>query len=124
MFVELNLNPLGKRVGDCAVRAIATVEDVSWYEAFDYLCGYGRELCEMPNANSVIGAFLKDRGYSRHVIENTCPACYTIGDFANDHPKGIFVVGTGTHVVAVIDGCVYDSWDSTQEIPQFFWRFD
>lgn len=122
MFVELNLNPQHKRKGDCSVRALAAAEDRSWYEIYDELYHIGREMGDMENSNDVIGQFLKERGYIRYSIPNTCPACYTVRDFANDHPEGIYVLGTGSHVVAVINGDYYDSWDSGDEVPVYCWR--
>jgi len=122
VFVELNLNPQHKRKGDCSVRALAAAEDRSWYEIYDELYHIGREMGDMENSNDVIGQFLKERGYIRCSIPNTCPACYTVRDFANDHPEGIYVLGTGSHVVAVINGDYYDSWDSGDEVPVYCWR--
>jgi len=74
----------------------------------------------MPSANVVWISFLQDMGFRKHIIPNNCPSCYTIQDFCNDHPKGLYVVGTGTHVVAVLNGRYYDSWDSGDEIPVFY----
>lgn len=122
MFVELNLNPQHKRKGDCSVRALAAAEDRSWYEVYDELYHIGREMGDMENSNDVIAEFLRERGYTRYSIPNTCPSCYTVRDFANDHPEGIYVLGTGTHVVAVINGDYYDSWDSGDEVPVYCWR--
>jgi hypothetical protein len=76
----------------------------------------------MPSENDVWGTYLYNMGYDRYLIPNTYPRCYTIRDFAYDHPRGEFIVGTGTHVVAVINGDYYDSWDSGEEIPLFYWR--
>ena len=121
-YKYVNPNPEGKRVGDCAIRAIAIAENLTWDEAYDLLTEYGRELKNLPNANEVWGAFLRDRGYTRHVLPDTCPDCYTIGDFAEDHPKGLFVVATGSHVVTIIDGCVMDAWDSRRETVTYFWE--
>jgi hypothetical protein len=38
-----------------------------------------------------------------------------------DHPHGTYVLGFGGHVATVVDGTLYDSWNSLQEIPQFYW---
>lgn len=122
MWIKTQINPLGKSVGDCAIRAIAIAEGLTWDEAYDLLTEYGREFKNLPNANEVWGAFLKDRGYTRHIIEDTCPDCYTIEDFCRDHPKGIFVVGTGTHVVTCIDGNALDAWNSLSETPLYYWE--
>ena len=42
-------------------------------------------------------------------------------DFCNDHPKGAYILALSSHVVAVVDGCYYDTWDSGQEIPIYYW---
>lgn len=80
---------------------------------------------DLPNSDAVWGAFLKSRGFRRFAIPDTCPDCYTVADFAEDHPDGTYAVGTGSHVVAVTDGGNYfDSWDSGSEVPIFYWRKD
>jgi hypothetical protein len=124
MFVYTNPNPRGSLIGDCSVRAVAVAMNTSWDRAYDWLTEYGRREKNMPNADSVWGMFLKDQGFSRHAIPNTCPMCYTIRDFCLDHPKGVYVVGTGTHVVAIVDGDYYDTWDSGDEVPAYYWRQD
>ena len=77
---------------------------------------------DVISADSVWGSVLRQNGFYRHAIPNSCPDCYTIEDFAEEHPEGVYVVGTGTHVCTIRDGIVFDSWDSTQEIPQFYWH--
>ena len=79
-------------------------------------------MSDMPTSNPVWGAYLKSKGYLQVTIPNTCPDCYSIRDFCEDNPKGTFVVGTGTHVVAIVDGDYYDAWDSGDEIPVYYFR--
>lgn len=122
MFSMWNPSPTGARVGDCSVRAISKVLGVDWETAYTMLCLKGFDLYDMPNSNAVINALLTSKGFNRSVIPNTCPDCYTIGEFADDHPQGIYVVGTGDHVAAVVGGTVYDTWDSSNEIPIFYWE--
>lgn len=74
------------------------------------------------NSDPVWGAYLRSRGFSRSVIPNSCPDCYTIADFAENHPRGEYVLGTGKHAVAVVDGVIYDTWDSSREIPIFYYE--
>lgn len=122
MFKFYNPNPRGRRVGDCTVRALTAALDLTWHEAYDLMCRKGAEVCDMPSANAVWGETLRERGMVREVIPDLCPACYTIGEFAADNPSGLFVVGTGNHVVTIDNGTVYDSWDSRCEIPQYYYR--
>ena len=108
-------------MGDCAVRAVAVALGTDWETAYRMICKAGLDMADMPSSNSVWGAVLRRNGFYRTAIPNTCPDCYTLGDFADDHPDGTFVVGTGNHVATVVDGVVYDSWNSLNEIPQYFW---
>ena len=75
----------------------------------------------MPNSDSVWGSYLRSKGFERAIIPNTCPDCYTVADFAADHPTGTYVLGTGTHAVTVQDGVIYDAFDSSNEIPIFYY---
>lgn len=121
MYRVANPNPNGSYVGDCVIRALSIANNKSWYETYIELCLQGLLLYDMPSSNRVWNEYLKTEGYTRHVIPDTCPECYTIRDFCNEYFKGTYILGTGTHVVAVIDGDYYDTWDSGDESPICFW---
>lgn len=121
MYIEWNNNPVGRRVGDCSVRAISKALDVDWETAYAMIASNGFAMGDMPSSNSVWGAVLRQNGFKKQAIPNSCPDCYTFADFARDNPRGTFVLGTGTHVATVVDGNIYDSWDSSDEIPVFVW---
>lgn len=121
MWVKYNPNPAGRSVGDCAVRAVAKALNIDWERAYALIAKNGYGMGDMPSADSVWGAVLRQNGFYRTSIPDTCPMCYTAEDFAKDNPKGVFVLGFGGHVATVVDGNIYDSWDSSKEIPQFFW---
>ena len=121
-FKFYNPNPKGKLVGDCSVRAISYALNQSWDDTYLGLTAQGLAMGDMPSSNSVWGSYLYDNGFRREVIPNSCPYCYTVIDFCKDNPKGLFVLATGTHVVAVEDGSYFDSWDSGDEVPVYYWR--
>lgn len=121
MWKEFNNNPTGRRVGDCAVRAIAKALGVDWETAYGLISAAGYAMGDMPSSDSVWGAVLRQNGFYRAAIPNTCPDCYTAEDFCRDNPRGTFVLGFGGHVATVQDGVLYDSWDSSQETPVYFW---
>ena len=121
-FSYFNPNPAGKQVGDCAVRAIAKATGKSWDETYIGLCLQGLMMGDLPSANAVWGAYLRQHGFSRSVIPNTCPDCYTVLDFCADHPSGMYVLALSSHVVCVRDGEYFDTWDSGREIPLFYWE--
>lgn len=121
MWIEYNPNPTGRKVGDCAVRAVAKALDIDWEAAYTKISTNGFLMGDMPSSDSVWGAVLRQNGFYRQSIPNTCPDCYTTQDFCEDHPEGVFVLGFGNHTATVKDGNLYDSWNSLREIPVYFW---
>ena len=121
MWGKYNPNPTGRMVGDCAVRAVAKALDVDWETAYDMIALNGYYMGDMPSSDSVWGSVLRQHGFYRAAIPDRCPDCYTAADFCRDNPEGVFVLGFGGHVATVEDGVIYDSWDSSREIPQYFW---
>lgn len=121
-FHSFNPNPRAAKVGDCAVRAVAKALGISWYEAYTLLVAEGLEQCDMPSANNVWGAVLRKNGFRRAAIPAECPDCYTVRDFIQEYPAGTYVVALKNHVVTVCDGELYDTWNSMDENPIYFWR--
>ena len=120
MFIRTNPNPASNLVGDCVIRAISILLNKSWDYVYDEVTLQGKLMFDMPSSNAVWGAYLHDLGYKRKVIPNTCPNCYSIVQFCEDNPQGKYLLATGTHVVTVIDGDYYDTWDSGDEIPIYY----
>lgn len=121
-WIKTNPNPLGKEAPDCVIRALCIALDCSWYQIYDDLCRLGREECSMPSADAVWGKYLYLKGFTPFQLHRSCPDCITIGEFAERFPEGIYIIGTGSHAVAIMDGRYYDSWDSGNEIASFFWQ--
>ena len=119
MFAKFNPNPCGKAVGDCAVRAVAKALDITWREAYCELMIEGYTVCDMPSANAVWGGLLRRHGFRRMNIESE--GCITAEDFCEAHPKGSYVVAMYSHVAAIIDGVLYDAWDSGNETVLYAW---
>lgn len=121
VWIEYNPNPAGRNVGDCSVRAISKALNIDWETAYALIALNGYLMGDVISSNSVWGAVLRQHGFSRHAIPNTCPDCYTAEDFCAENPRGVYVLGFGNHVATVQDGRLFDSWDSSREIPQFYW---
>lgn len=121
-FIYSNPNPYGIQTNDCTIRGLSLFFNEPWRKIYWDVVTIGSELGRMPETNYVWMEYLKRRGYKEYPILDTCPNCYTIIDFCNDHHKGTYLLGTGKHVVTVIDGNYYDVWDSGDEVPIFFFR--
>jgi hypothetical protein len=121
MYKEYNPNPIGLRVGDCAVRAVAKALGIDWGTAYLKLLISGFQMGDLPSSDNVWSAVLRKEGFYRKAIPDTCPDCYTAADFCEDYPNGTYVLSFGGHVATVQDGDLYDSWDSSNLVPQYYW---
>ena len=119
MYVRYNQNPCKKRTIDCTVRALATLLDEDWNKIYVQLCVLGYEMCDMPSSKAVINEYLDQQGYSRRLVYGKN---YTVRDFAEDHPRGRFLLATDSHGVLVISGYTIDTWNSLDEIILLYWE--
>lgn len=122
MFIKYNINPQRKNVGDCTIRAISKALDQSWEETYTGIALEGFAMCDMPSANHVWGAYLRSKRFTRKIIPESCPIDYTVKDFSKDNPQGTYILALSGHVVAVVDGDYYDTWDSGDETPIYYWE--
>lgn len=122
MYSYYNANPYKIRVGDCVIRAISKALNQSWEDTYIDLTIQGYLMGDLLSSNAVWGAYLKSKGFTRDIISNDCPECYTIEDFCNEHPKGTYIIGTGTHAVCVIDNTIFDTWNSSGETPIYYYH--
>ena len=106
MWIYANPNPCRQEEPDCVVRAISIATDQSWKKVHRDLCQLSCEKCTMPSVNWLWGLYLKRKGFRN----------------ARMYPEGTYVVGTGTHAVAVIGGNWYDAWDSADETLTYFYE--
>lgn len=121
MWKMYNPNPVGLHVEDCVQRAISAALGVDWDTASDIVHEFAKNMGLPEHNDAVWGAILRKNGFYRKVIPNSCPDCYTVEDFCVDHPRGVYVLKVSNHVVTIIDGNAYDSWNSLMEIPQYYW---
>ena len=120
MYEFYNPNPKKKNTGDCAVRALSKALCTDWENAKILLDVYSLEEAEIETADVVWGKILYTHGFRDYKL----PFCEDVCDlesFCRKHPKGTYVVKLSGHVVCVVDGVYYDSWDSGGEIPLYYW---
>ena len=122
MYIPTNPNPNGAYVEDCVIRAIAIATGKSWDETYINICLQGYLMKNMPSVNKVWGSYLTSSGFVRSSLPTNCPDCYTVRDFCAENKTGIYILATGSHVVAVVDGNYCDAWDSGDEMPIEVWR--
>lgn len=118
---KCNPNPKRNLVGDCTVRALSLAIEQDWETTYAGLSAVGFVMCDMPSANNVWGNYLKQHGFKRYVVDESEKEPYTVEKFCKEHPVGVYVLAVEGHVVCVRDGFYYDTWDSGEENPIYYW---
>lgn len=118
-YYQPNKKDLKDEVGDCQIRAFSKVLNLTWLEAFDMTIPICRELqtytifdCDLKKTKKAMDKL----GFSYIGISNKKGSKRpTVDGFAKDHPTGRYIVTIAHHVVAVVDGKYYDTWDSGEK---------
>lgn len=115
-YYQPNKKDLKDSYSDCQVRALSKALGVTWLEAFDLTIPICREMqtytifggsCEIGKKS------LAKLGFEYHGVSNKKGTKRpTVDSFAKEHPTGRYIAKVASHVVAVVDGKYYDTWDS------------
>jgi len=122
-FIETNLNPTGKRVNDCVVRAIMKATNYTWRTVYAGLTGLGNDLYRLPNEKEVYHLYLKQLGWEKQPMprhENR--KRYTVIEFAAENPVGTFVISVANHLTVLVDGNLYDTWNCSRKCLGNYWK--
>lgn len=121
-YVEHNINPENKKVGDCAIRAVAVATGLGWDVAYKLLSEIGFNLkCAMSDVEAVEEALLRC-GFSVGKIKvpkgSSRP---TVAEFADEHPNWYCVLRVANHLVACGRGNYVDTWDCGDKSVYKYW---
>lgn len=122
-FRFYNPNPKRLVVGDCVIRAMSKLFDAEWDDMYAQVSLQGFKMKDMPSSDAVWSECLVERGFQAvaPICQFNTPPC-TVRSFAETHSTGRFLLFIGSHVVTVVNGDYYDTWDSGDEIPRFYWK--
>lgn len=115
-YYQPNDKDIKNQYGDCTIRALSKVLGLSWIETFDLTIPFCREY-QTPNIFNVDvkteREILDKLGFMYYGISNKKGSKRpTVAGFAKEHKKGTYILNVANHVVAVVDGIYYDTWDS------------
>ncbi len=96
-MIFYNANTFGHHVADCAIRSISVAEGISWDEAYKKLSDYARVRGLMISDVESIEEYLDDN-YNRVCVEDM-----TVGEFAESHPFGTYLVTMPGHITVIVD---------------------
>ena len=123
VFYQPNSHDTRNCVGDCSIRAFCKFFNISWVEAFDWLCEAARTLGTMPNQIRNIKVVMKMKGHIYHRIGNEPK---TVDEFVTVHGgKYMLLVKAKKnemHVVTCRNHYYYDTWDSGKAKIVGYWK--
>lgn len=123
-FRFYNANPKNKFTCDCGIRAISTATQIPYnqvvMELAEMQCTTGYDVGD----TKLINKYLQSKGWIKHTqprkADNTKYTGKEFCERAHYYENYIANIG-GHHIVAIIDGRVYDTWDSTDGCIGNYW---
>ena len=108
--------------GDCVVRAIAIAAQLPYQKVYDDLFALNRatnkkkDRCSPRDGNTsmkTIKQYLEGMGWRWKPTMQIGSGC-TVHLRADELPKGRLIVRASRHLVAVVDGVIHDTYDSSR----------
>lgn len=104
--------------GDCAIRALAIGTDTDYKQVWQELCDMSKQSGFFMNEKPVWSRYLKERGFTEHKL----PKPYKSVDRLNLKDAIVYVrAGYGTHLTAVVNGNLCDTWDCRDRLAYSYW---
>ncbi len=132
-LIRYNANTRGTRTGDCTARAISLAFGIDYHKARKALndsakahnLANKRPFWEYNSHSNCIEVIKQLGGGNLNENKDRTP----VGSFADNHPSGTYIIWcsrdgishAGNHLVTIIDGKVYDSWDSRNYKVKGYW---
>lgn len=117
-FRYLNVNPDQTSRNDCVTRAISKASDIPYAVIRKKLYHTARLLdceklcmtCYAHLIQSVLGG-----------VPRNCEGM-TVGEFADLHPKGTYLIRISGHLTMIQDNTIYDIWDCRNRMCDVAWE--
>lgn len=121
-YYQPNKKDIKDEYGDCVIRALTKALGMEWLEVFDDIQPISRELQVPFNCKPCYERYLAEKGYiwkSDKVAKGKKKL--TPQTFYKEHPTGTYILRQAHHLVTVVDGYFYDTWDSGDRSVYGYW---
>lgn len=115
-----NVNPEHKEINDCVCRAISLASGMPYEEVEEKLF-FSAKLLDCEKLCVCCYSFLLDDYFK---FKRVYAEGMTINEFADYHPRGIYIVRVNQHLSCIIDGFIHDIWDCGEEIITDSWMVE
>lgn len=126
VLVKYNANTRGTDTGDCTARSISLAFNINYSKVRKMLYASAKQLhYDSYNVDDNVDRVLYQLGAG---AKQRPSKKISVDEFADTHAHGTYIVGCSksngtyaTHMVCIIDGTVYDSWDSRVYYVDEYW---
>ncbi len=123
-FKKYNINPKGKKTGDCAIRAVAAATGLGWDAAYKGLSEAGFALKTAMNDAEAIEFFLVNvLGWHVGTIPRGTKKP-RVDQFAEEHPDWYAVLRVSHHITCSGQGNYIDIWDCGDSHVYKYWYIE
>lgn len=115
-YFNYNVNPKGRKTGDCCVRALVGTLKIHYDEAIDLCAEYAKELCYGITDKQVVEAVLKEFGWVKmKQPRKKNGRKYTVGEMdqiltKQQMQEGVLIT-IANHHTCITEGYLQDTWD-------------
>jgi hypothetical protein len=136
-FTKANYNPTDKKVGDCVVRAIMKATGQTWLTTYKELCAIGEQNYSMPNDKTTYEKYLEAKGWLKQKMPKQgivgirmmggvkgsyqTYKRYTVVEFADENPKGTYIISVANHMTVLVNGELFDTWNCGNKSVGNYW---
>ena len=121
-FEKKNVNPKGRKAGDCVIRALSTSSGMRWQSVYEQLGELGLRLCRMPNEKQTYEKWLNIMQYTKHKQPRREDGTkYTVQELIDELWVRDAVITVANHMTVVEDGVLIDTWDCSQKTVCNYW---
>jgi len=122
-YFQPNKKDLKDEYGDCVIRSFVKATELTWLQIFDELHPISRELQVPFNCRPCYEKYLDGKGYTYYGISNKKGTKRpTVLSFAKEHKTGTYILRVAHHLVTVVNGIYYDTWDCGSKSLYGYWE--
>lgn len=122
-YYQPNKKDLKDKYGDCVIRALTKALNMEWLQVFDEMQPISREMQVPFNCRPCYEKYMESKGLKYTGISNKKGTKRpTVETFAKDHKAGTYILRVARHLVTVVDGIYYDTWDSGGKSLYGYWE--
>ena len=117
-FEYLNVEPSGVKKNDCVTRAIKLASGLPYEEVRKKLF-FSAKLLDCPKLCPTCYSF-----FIQQVLGGVPKNCdgMTVGEFADEHPNGTYLIRIQGHLLCIVDNTIYDLWDNRYRYCDLAWK--